>query len=477
MGFPLSLSKLIHIVNAVFQNEGYCSIDTTKAITGINTDSRTVRPGEVFVALEGSTFDGHEFLAQVHDAGAIAAIVRHIPSDKATPGLPLLQVDNTLAAYQLIAHWWRHEQALPVVAITGSVGKTTTKELIAAVLSIKGSVLKTQANYNNEIGVPKTLLQINETHDYAVIEMGMRGLGEIAELTNIAAPDIGVITNVGTAHIGRLGSEEAIARAKCELLEHLPSHGSAILNADNQRLIDTANTIWKGKTITYGLTSGDIRGTVLDGDRLQVTGLSDSPISLPLPLIGPHNALNYLASLAVVHALQIDDSTLLSALNQNLQVTLPSGRARKITLQDDITILDETYNAGFESMTAALQLLTSTPGKRHIAVLGTMKELGDWSIELHRRVGNLVEELNIDRLLILADADEYQALANGARNVPRHQCSSKAEVLRILNDLVTPGDRILFKASRSVGLDEVVEQFQNSYTVSGELNQAPGNLS
>ena len=458
MSFTLSLSKLSHIVDAVLPNEDHYQSAATETIVGINTDSRTIQSGEVFIALEGETFDGHAFLAQVHKAGAIAAIVRYVPSEIETLGLPLLQVSDTLVAYQAIAHWWRHQLDLPVVAITGSVGKTTTKELIASVLSLKGSVHKTQANYNNEIGVPKTLLQLHQNHDYAVVEMGMRGPSEIAELTNIATPNIGVITNVGTAHIGRLGSEEAIARAKCELLEQLPADAIAVLNADNQRLMETATTVWQGKTITYGLTNGDIRGTVLEGDRIHVTGLSVSPLELPLPISGPHNALNYLAALTVAHALQLDEATMVAELSKGIEVVLPSGRARKITVPDDITLLDETYNAGFESMTAALNLLASTPGKRHIAVLGTMKELGDWSIDLHRRVGNVVADLKLDQLVILADADESQALAIGARNVPSHQCSSKAEVLDVLK-MCSPGDRILFKASRSVGLDEVVEQF------------------
>ena len=329
MSFTLSLSTLSPIINAVFSDDRHCSSDSTEPISGINTDSRTIQPGEVFIALEGDTFDGHAFLPQVHNAGAIAAIVRHIPPGIETLGLPLLQVPDPLAAYQAIAHWWRHQLQVPVIAITGSVGKTTTKELIAAVLSIKGSVLKTQANYNNEIGVPKTLLQMNQTHAYAVVEMGMRGPGEIAELTHIATPDIGVITNVGTAHIGRLGSEAAIAQAKCELLEHLPPHGIAVLNADNQRLMDTATTVWHGKTITYGLTNGDIRGTLIDGDRLHITGLSDASIELPLPLRGSHNALNYLAALSVAHALQLDNTPIMDILTNGIDVMLPSGASSK----------------------------------------------------------------------------------------------------------------------------------------------------
>ena len=464
MSFTLSLPSLIRIVNGTLSNERHCTSDSTQTITSINTDSRTIQPGEVFVALEGETFDGHAFLEQVYKAGAIAAIVRHIPPGIETLGLVLIQVADTLAAYQSIAHWWRHHLQLPVVAITGSVGKTTTKELIAAVLSLKGHVLKTQANYNNEIGVPKTLLQMDQTHDYAVVEMGMRGLGEIAELTDIATPNIGVITNVGTAHIGRLGSESAIAQAKCELLEHLPAHGIAILNADNQRLIDRATQVWHGKTITYGLTGGDIQGRILEGDRIHVTGLQAQPLEIPLPLTGPHNAVNFLAALTVAYALEFDWGQLAASLTQGLNIVLPSGRAQTMQLPNDVTILDETYNAGFESMNAALRLLKATPGKRHIAVLGTMKELGEWSIDLHHRVGTTVKNIGVDQLLILADPDESEALAKGSDDVPSYQCNSKSELLSVLEQLIMPGDSVLFKASRSVGLDDVVEQFRLTQT-------------
>ncbi|MGL5509286.1 MAG: UDP-N-acetylmuramoyl-tripeptide--D-alanyl-D-alanine ligase, partial [Microcoleaceae cyanobacterium] len=203
----------------------------------VSTDTRTLKPGDIFLALRGENFDGHQFLDRAIAQGAKLAIVdrQFQPSGELT-SIPILQVENTLTAYQAIAHWWRQQLQIPIIAITGSVGKTTTKELIAAVLGIDGAVLKTQANYNNEIGVPKTILEINPEHKYAVIEMGMRGREEIALLTQIAQPNIGVITNVGTAHIERLGSEQAIAEAKCELLREMPRDSIAILNYDNQRL-------------------------------------------------------------------------------------------------------------------------------------------------------------------------------------------------------------------------------------------------
>lgn len=415
--------------------------------TGINTDSRSIQVGQVFLALRGDRFDGHEFVAQAIQQGAVAAIVDRPCSE----ALPTIEVADTLKAYQTIAQWWRNQINIPVIAITGSVGKTTTKELIAAALATEGRVLKTQANYNNEIGVPKTLLQLEPTHDYAVIEMGMRAAGEIALLGQMARPDIAVITNVGTAHIGRLGSEQAIADAKCELLQAMPVSGVAVLNHDNDRLIKTAAQVWPGKTLTYGLEGGDVQGKLLDATTLVVEGMK-----FPLPLPGQHNALNYLAALAVAKLLQIN----WSKFTQGIPVELPKGRAQRYDLPNDIVILDETYNAGLESMIAALQLLYQTPGQRRIAVLGTMKELGDRSPEFHHQVGKVVQQLQLDALLILADEAESQAMAAGARPLAAEQFSSPTQVVQRLQEWVQPGDRLLFKASRAVGLEQVVDRFR-----------------
>lgn len=429
-------------------------------VTGVSTDSRHIQPGEVFLALRGDRFDGHEFVPQVVQQGAVAAIVDHPLIDHSlvdhsfpNEAMPLLVVKDTLQAYQAIGRWWRDQVAIPVVAVTGSVGKTTTKELIAAVLATQGTVLKTQANYNNEIGVPKTLLELGPEHNFAVIEMGMRGAGEIALLSQIARPDIAVITNVGTAHIGRLGSEQAIADAKCELLREMPPSGIAVLNHDNPRLMETAKTVWQGKVLTYGLEGGDLRGEILDETTLLVEGTK-----LPLPLPGRHNALNYLAALTVAKILGID----WTPLTLGLTVELPQGRAKRFECANDIVILDETYNAGLESMIAALHLLAHTPGKRRIAVLGTMKELGDRSPEFHHQVGKVVQQLQLDHLLILADEAESQAMAEGALPLYAEQLTSHDEVVQRLQELVQPGDRLLFKASRAVGLDRVVNAFRSS---------------
>ena len=449
MSFHATLTQLIDVLGATAENLTEQAL--TQTAIGITTDSRSLKPGEIFLGLRGEKFDGHDFVSQALQQGAIAAIVDvQFPASD----LPILRVKDTLEAYQAIAHWWRNQFKIPVIAITGSVGKTTTKELIAAVLSCYGNVLKTEANYNNEIGVPKTLLELGQIHDYAVVEMGMRARGEIALLSQIASPDIAVITNVGTAHIGRLGSRAAIAEAKCELLAEMPQDAIAILNHDNPLLIQTAQTVWQGQTLTYGLEGGDLCGQLIDAETLKV-----GDRLLPLPLAGQHNALNYLAALAVAKTLNLDGS----ALTAGVDVAIPGGRSRRYELTNDVVILDETYNAGLESMLAALRLLSDTPGKRHIAVLGTMKELGDWSVPLHRQVGEMVKHLNLDGLLILADEAEAEAMTIAALPLKSEQFSTHEKVVTRLNELVRSGDRILFKASRSVGLDRVVEQFLAHY--------------
>ena len=419
--------------------------DLNVSVLGITTDTRIIKPQELFVALVGENFDGHNFIEQAVDQGAIALVInRQIES----LAVPQFIVRDTLKAYQQIAQWWSDRFNIPVIGVTGSVGKTSTKELISAVLGTKGKVLKTEANFNNEIGVPKTLLQITSEHSYAVIEMAMRGLGEIALLTDIARPTIGVITNVGTAHIGRLGSREAIAQAKCELLAQMPETSIAILNYDNPLLIETAQKVWQGKTITYGLTGGDVHGTI-NGNNITV-----AEQDLPLPLPGEHNASNYLAAIAIAQVLKIDFAPLIAGL----QVQLPQGRSRRYELPNDVVVLDETYNAGLESMLAAVQMLKATPGTRHIAVLGTMKELGEHSPQLHRQVGQKAQELNLDLLMVLADEAATQEIIKGATGIKTECFSDRATLTSKLKQVICPGDRILCKASNSVGLNKVVEE-------------------
>jgi UDP-N-acetylmuramoyl-tripeptide--D-alanyl-D-alanine ligase len=438
-----SLADLAQVTGAEPLDDGLRNI----RVTGITTDTRQLQPGQVFVALRGETFNGHEFVSQALAQGAAGVVVDTpvVGDDRE------LVVPNTLTAYQVIARWWRRQLGTPLVAITGSVGKTTTKEMIAAALNSQGAVLKTRANFNNEIGVPKTLLELAPHHRFGVVEMGMRGPGEIALLARTVEPNIAVITNVGTAHIGRLGSEQAIANAKCELLAELSPSGTAVLNYDNDRLIATAKGVWSGPQITFGLTGGDVCGQLSSDGQLEIDGLT-----LPLPLPGRHNALNLLAVVAVMRALGLD----WTILQQGFTVELPKGRAQRRQWPQDILVLDETYNAGVESMTAALQMLKDIPGHRHIAVLGTMKELGDRTVELHHRVGKVARDLQLDQLLILADPEAAIALATGAAPIPSQQFTDAETLTHYLNAYLQPGDRVLFKASRAVALDQVIDHLQ-----------------
>ena len=252
--FQISLPTLAEVTAASLTSDE----DSLHSIrlSGVSTDTRSIKKNDVFLALKGDRFDGHRFVQQAIDLGAAGVIVQ-----EPVNAVPQLLVQDTLVAYHAISQWWRQQLNTPIVAITGSVGKTTTKELVAAALSTQGgAVLKTQANYNNEVGVPKTLLALDASHHYGVIEMGMRGPGQIALLTQTTRPNVAVITNVGTAHIELLGSEQAIADAKCELFQGLDANGIAVLNHNDQRLMETAARVWSGEQITFGLETGDVAG-------------------------------------------------------------------------------------------------------------------------------------------------------------------------------------------------------------------------
>ena len=453
----MALNLSLFVIREILEKQlvDCCDLSEDLRIHQISTDTRSLQPGDLFLALRGENFDGHRFIPQAVAQGAVA-IMGEEKVTLADRGMPQLVGSDSLQAYQQIAHWWRKQLTLPVIGVTGSVGKTTTKELMAAVLSLSGKVHKTAANYNNEIGVPKTLLEITPEHDYAIIEMAMRGRGEIALLAEIAEPTIGVITNVGTAHIGRLGSEEAIAEAKCELLAAMPKTSQAVLNADNELLMQTAAQVWSGQCVTYGLERGDIQGQVMEGEILQV-----GETRFPLPLAGRHNASNYLAALTVAQILGLD----WQPLTQGLTVNLPGGRARRYALPNDILLLDETYNAGLESMLAALQLLQETPGKRRIAVLGAMKELGERSPEFHRRVGERAGQLGLDYLFVLGNDPEAEGIPEGAKALPWEVLPTPEELVQRLQSFLQSGDRVLFKASNSIGLGQVVEGVRQGLTV------------
>ncbi len=443
--------------------------DPAASFSRIGTDSRELEPGCLFVPLVGERFDGHRFLAAALEQGALAALAQRdrLSAEQAealvhSSGGRIWLVDDTQAAYQELGRLWRRQGSAPVIAVTGSAGKTTTRELIRAVLSPLGPVLASVGNENNDIGVPLTLLKASGEHRAVVVEMGMRGLGEIERLSRCAEPDITVITNIGTAHIGRLGSREAIATAKCEIVAALRPDGLVVIPAGDPLLEASLAAVWSGRVIRVALQDDPTGpqpaqllgrlGAGTDGDRLiwgqAEPGAREHSTELPLP--GRHNARNLLLALAVASELGVDPLQL-----SRLDVALPGGRSRRIRL-GEIEVLDETYNASPEAMLAALDLLASQGGRR-FAALGTMLELGERSTELHRRVGERARALGLDGLVIVAGGAEGEALLAGAAGLPRLQrVDSPEDAAQTLLGWLEPGDHLLLKASRGVALERLL---------------------
>ncbi|MEO0803651.1 MAG: UDP-N-acetylmuramoyl-tripeptide--D-alanyl-D-alanine ligase [Cyanobacteria bacterium J06642_2] len=420
----------------------------SSSFRGISTDTRTIRPGELFVAIAGENFDGHDYIQAAFERGAVGAIAER------EVNAPYLKVPDTVAAYQTLARWWRSRFNIPVIGITGSVGKTSTKEMVAAALSQYGEVLKTPANDNNDIGIPRTLLQLDDSHHFVVLEMAMRGPGEIDRLARTAQPTRAIITNVGTAHIGRLGSREAIAAAKCELLKHVNAEtGVALLNGEDDLLLQTAAQVrLAGKTVTYGLARGDFRANW----QPHPPTLFLEQLALPVPLPGRHHALNYLATLALLHSLDLP----LDSLQQGVELPPDStGRNQLRSLPDDIQVWDETYNAAPEAMKAALQLLAQTPGQRRWAILGPMRELGDAAPQLNAEIGRMAAQLSLDGICLLDPEGEMSELAAEFDRDRISPFDNRDTLTQWLVDTVRPGDRLLFKAARAIQLETVMQDW------------------
>jgi UDP-N-acetylmuramoyl-tripeptide--D-alanyl-D-alanine ligase len=444
-------------------------------IQQVCTDSRADLRGALFVPLVGERFDGHAFLAEaLGNGGAVAAVGQR---DRLTPelaerlvngsGKPLWLVEDTLTAYQQLGRLWRRRFAGPVVAVTGSAGKTTTRELIRAALNPLGPVVASSGNDNNDVGAPLTLLKAEAGTAALVVEMGMRGPGEIERLSRCAEPDVAVITNIGTAHIGRLGSREAIARAKCEIVASLRPDGLVVIPAGDPLLEATLAGGWRGRVRRVALAE-DVAGseptcappdrighldaagtalTVFQGDGSPLPG--GSPI-VRLPLPGLHNARNLLLALAVAEELGVSIAAL-----TDLLVDLPGGRSHHRQL-GAVEVLDETYNASPEAVLAALDLLASRPG-RHFAVLGTMLELGERSLDLHRRVARRAVDLGLDGLVIVDGDAEGVAMEEAAGSLPRLlRVGTPQEAAAPLLQWLRPGDRLLLKASRGVALERLI---------------------
>ena len=425
------------------------SFDPDMALGRICTDSRSLQPGDFFVPLVGESFDGHRFLAQLPALGAQAAVVGQSWSNPVPSDLLHWRVDDTLQAYQQLALLHRRALGQPVVAVTGSAGKTTTRELIRAALAPLGPVHCSEGNNNNDIGVPLTVLSADTHHRALVIEMGMRGPGEIERLSRCTEPDVAVITNIGTAHIGRLGSREAIAAAKCEITAALKADGVVVIPAGDALLETALSKVWSGRVLRVRLAddapvAADCIGAV-DAGQLEVGGHR-----LPLPLEGRHNARNCLLALAVADQLGVSSASL-----NAMEVSVPGGRNRRL-LQGGLTLLDETYNASPEAVMAALALLSSQPGRR-FAVLGTMLELGAESLQLHCAVATQAAALKLDGLVVVDGGEEGRAMANAAAALPRIAVvSSPEDAAEPLSKWLRAGDVVLLKASRGVALEKLI---------------------
>lgn len=440
-------------------------------IAGVSTDSRNVCDNSLFIALKGENFDGHEFLHSAQGAGATVVLVeksRVASLKEAPPELAILAVRSTLKALGDLAAAHRLRFDISVVAVTGSYGKTTTRAMIAAAISPKFNVLTTQANFNNEIGVPQTLLQLDDSHEAVVLEMGMRGAGQIEYLAQIAAPTVGVITNIGPQHIELLGSVENIAAAKSEFLRFLPEHGAAVLPADDEYLDFFTDQVHAAQIVRFGRNPSAEYGVNhvsngADGNIsfvIHSTKLETQPVHLPLP--GEHNAINAAAALAVAGVLGVPLQDAAHALET---VEIPGGRMRVVKNQTRrLTIIDDCYNAGPTSMRAALETLRDfprEPGKpgRRVAVLGAMKELGEYSRQEHRTLGAVAAHC---AELVIGVGDETRALLEEAETVgtiPFHTewCKDAQCAATQVQSWIREGDVVLVKGSRSVGLETVVK--------------------
>lgn len=434
--------------------------------TGVTTDSRAVKPGELFVALKGGNFDGHDYCAKAVAMGASGVVISH-DIERLPAGAAVFRVTDTLLAYQQLARAYRRShKRLKVFAITGSNGKTSTKDLLAACLSVKYNVVKTQGNFNNEIGLPKTLLDIKSDTDIAVVEMGMRGLGQIAELCRIAEPDSGLITNVGETHMELLGSMDNIAKAKSELVLDLPEAGFAVLNGDNEYVLRAAS-LTKAKPVYFGLGADcDYRGSNIETSALGTTftcteKATGKSVQVRLQLIGEHNVYNALSAIAgaACYGVSMEDSA------KALATARLTGSRQEIIYIGDITFINDAYNASPASMEAALKTLAEAKkaarGKgRTIAVLADMLELGAISEDAHRRVGRWAVEYGVDYVLTYGEqaayiSDEVQKMGGQTRH-----CGSRQEAADNLRLLADAGDIILLKGSNSMQVGRMLELFK-----------------
>ena len=434
-----NIQKIAEVVN------GKLNSNQTKVFNGVCTDTRADINGKLFIALEGPNFDAHSFAQNAKELGAIAIIAHK----KIQSNLPVIQVNNTEKAYQDIAAWHRQSHSPVVIAITGSNGKTSTKNMLNSILSIAAPTLSTKGNLNNHLGVPKTLLELEEKHKYCIIEMGANHQHEISLLCSIASPDISIITNANNAHLGEFGSEENLVKAKGEILESLTKDGVALINIASSHK-ETWHEMSGTQSLTfYGKGSGIYPSEITEFKSNINFNLnySNASLNVNLSMIGLHQVDNALAAAACAIALGIEPDV----IKKGLENTLPEkGRLELIELEN-FKILDDSYNANPESMKAAIDCIGNFSGEK-VLVLGSMGELGIDSKKLHQEIGDYVRQSRIDHLLTIGeDAKEYQG-------------QQFEDINSIFKSIQTnhQGSTILIKGSRMMRLNELVDNLVNS---------------
>jgi UDP-N-acetylmuramoyl-tripeptide--D-alanyl-D-alanine ligase len=445
---PLSASQIAEILGT----QVAAGNPDALADGGVSTDTRTLQKGSVFIALRGDNFDGNAYAQIALETGAAVVVVNGW-NGQCPPHAAVIVVSDTLLALQRLAHWWRKQLTLPVVCITGSNGKTSTKDFTAAVLSRKFKVSATRGNLNNHIGLPLTVLATTEDHEAAVWEIGMNHAGELAPLCEIARPKFGIITNIGTAHIEHLGSRDAIAEEKSTLARALPPEGTLFIPAtcDYHEYLRQRN---KGHLVTVGNGRGLVRAEDLhhaaDHSRFQlvIEGVGTADVILPVP--GRHMVTNALLAAAAGWKLGVPVDEIAAGLTH---ATITGGRLRRY-MCGEITVIDDTYNANPESMAAAIETLADMPlpdGAQRYAVLGRMGELGPLAPAAHQQTGRLAAARG---LRVIAVGDGAEGIAGGAGSAPH--IPDLAEAAAWLRREVKAGDAVLFKGSRAATVEKVM---------------------
>ena len=443
---------------------GAGKFDPAAVAQGYSIDSRTLQPGELFFAVKGERLDGHDFVAQALERGAAAAVVRADRLERFPSPARLIAVEDALAALQKLAASVRRAWGKPVVGITGSAGKTTTKEAIAHLLATRFRVHKSEGNLNNHFGLPLMLVRLEPEHDVAVIEMGMSHLGEIRELAGIAQPEIGVVTCVAPVHLEFFNSVAEIARAKCELVESLPADGAAVLNADDE-YVSQFGRDFPGKVVTFGVRNPasvraeevELRGA--QGSAFEiVAGGSREPAVLPL--VGAHNIPNALAAVAVA----LERGIPLVEAAAALAGLAPADKRGQIIEVAGATVINDCYNSNPKALDAMVDALLALPAQRHIVVAGEMLELGPTGPELHAECGRRMAKRGVNVLVGVRGAAEH--MVEGAR-----KAGLRAEFMVAPEDAgewlareARPGDVVLLKASRGVRLERALERWRERAT-------------